>query len=52
MLLVLVGIFFSVEAVVALLWLGNDKWLLAQILRLVRLLIGSILILIGFGFIL
>ena len=41
------GLFLLFEGVLALLWFGNDKWLPAQILRLLRILGGVVLILIG-----
>ena len=47
MLQITIGAFIAGEGVLALLWFGNNKWLLAQMLRLLRVLSGIVLILVG-----
>ena len=52
MLQIIIGTFILSEGVVALVWLGNDRWFPAQVLRVLRVLAGVILILVGLGLVL
>jgi hypothetical protein len=46
-LVILCGLYISVEAIVSLNWTHNDKWFISQLVRVSRIIIGAFIICVG-----
>jgi len=43
-LLILCGLYISIEALISLFWANNDKWLWSQMVRVSRIIVGGFVI--------